>query len=97
MCNWHFLLSLNFDLNNRKSNTLKIYIYINEIENKWVWFYNVLKYINRIIIRLKTIRYKKIFFYYLFFYLILQILAFKPLFLDFIFDKIHLPKFFLDF
>ena len=37
--------------------------------NKQIWFYWVLKYISWLIIRLKTIKYKKDFFCYLSFYL----------------------------
>ena len=39
--------------------------------DKWVWLYEVSKYIGRLKIRLKIIKYKEKFFYYLFFYKIL--------------------------
>ena len=45
----------------------KIYIYRNKFENKKIWFYGISKYINRIIVRLKVIKYRKDSFYYLFF------------------------------
>ena len=44
----------------------KNHICKNEIIDEIVWLYEILKYIDRIIIRLKIIKYKKDFFYYLF-------------------------------
>ena len=57
-----FIIELKFD---SKS---KSYICKNKIKNKKIKLYKILKYINKIIIRLKTIKYKKDSFCYLFFY-----------------------------
>ena len=37
----------------------KNHIYKNKIKNKKIWFYKISKYITEIIIKLKTIKYKK--------------------------------------
>ena len=36
--------------------------------DKWVWLYKILKYMGRLVIRLKVTKYKEDSFYYLFFY-----------------------------
>ena len=47
----------------------KNHIYKNRIKDKKIKFYRVSKHIEKIIIKLKAIKYKKDFFYYLFYYL----------------------------
>ena len=44
-----------------------------EIKVEWVWLCKISKYISRLIIKLKTIKYKEDFFCYLSFYLDLDL------------------------
>ena len=47
----------------------------NEIKVECIWFCKISKYMDRLVIKLKTIKYKKDFFYYLSFYLDLGLQA----------------------